>query len=65
MKCNKCNKCCIQASSKNPVNIKISNAEISKEDRAKLLEFLLDERLNFDFYVNLFLKKKLVKFTIT
>ena len=54
MKCNKCNKCCIQASSKNPVNIKISNAEISKEDRAKLLEFLLDERLNFDFYVNLF-----------
>ena len=50
-------KCHLLTSSKTPVDIHISNTEILNEERVKLLGVNLEDRLNFDFHVNIVLKK--------
>ena len=45
------------ASSKTAIAIHISDAMVSNEKRVKLLEINLEERLNFDFYVDTPIKK--------
>ena len=45
------------ASSKTAIAIHISDAMVSNEKRVKLLEINLEERLNFDFYVDTLIKK--------
>ena len=44
-------------SSKTAIAIHISDAMVSNEKRVKLLEINLEERLNFDFYVDTLIKK--------
>ena len=45
------------ASSKTAIAIHTSDAMVSNEKRVKLLEINLEERLNFDFYVDTLIKK--------
>ena len=55
-------KCHLLRSSKTSVNIHISSTEILNEERVKLLGVNLENRLNFDFHVNAFLKKASKKY---
>ena len=50
-------KCHLLTSSKTPVDIHIFNTEILNEERLELLGVNLAGRLNFDFHVNILLKK--------
>ena len=55
-------KCHLLTSSKTPVDIHISNAEILNEERVKLFRVNLEGRLHFDFHVNTLLKKSSKKY---
>ena len=55
-------KCHLLTSSKTPLDIHISNTEILNEEKVKLLGVNLEGRLNFDFYVNIVLKKENKKY---
>ena len=50
-------KCQLLTSSKITNNIAISNANVSSEQKVKLLEINLESRLNFDYHVNALLNK--------
>ena len=57
-------KCHLLRSSKTPVDISISNTDILKEERVRLLGVKLESRLNFDFHVNTLLKKQVKSTTL-
>ena len=50
-------KCQLLTSSKITNSIAISNANVSSEQKVKLLEINLESRLNFDYHVNTLLNK--------
>ena len=50
-------KCHLLTSSNLPVDIRITNTNISKVERVKLLGMNFEGRINFDYHVNTLLKK--------